>query len=568
MTDLRLAFATGYECLAAWADLLDRINVFPVADGDTGTNLRISLAPLRDVGGDPVRVAEALGRSATGNSGNIAAAFFCEMVGAAGAATLSEQAAAGRDRAWQAVALPRQGTMLSVFDALPPLLAGHDRPDFHQRLVVALQDVVTAGVPLIAELEQAGVVDAGALAMFVFFDGFCQHLVGREPVFVDLPLYFPDRLVIADGFQHEVVGQFCVDALLAVREISPSRREALTALGDSVVLRTDNDRLKLHLHTEEPERLRRHLAEFGELLDWRDEPIGGTPAPAFAADRPAAAIHIMSDAAGSLPRAMADRYGITLLDSYVVVDGASRPESLCEPQWIYALLRAGQKVTTAQASTAERHQHYRRACREMGKTLYLCVGSAFTGNVAVATTWQREHDPDQLLEVLDTGAASGRLGLLALLTARYARQTSSPEQVLAYARRLCETCREYVFIDELKYLVAGGRVSKAGGFFGDLLHLKPVISPTAAGVRKQGVVRSSAAQLAFARRRLKALFGEQDRPAVLLQFSDNEAWVTDTVLPALRQVVAEAEFLVVPLSLTSGVHMGPGTWAMAVAPQE
>ena len=52
MSNFREGFAAGYECLAAWADLLDRINVFPVADGDTGANLRISLAPLRDCKAD------------------------------------------------------------------------------------------------------------------------------------------------------------------------------------------------------------------------------------------------------------------------------------------------------------------------------------------------------------------------------------------------------------------------------------------------------------------------------------------------------------------------------------
>ncbi len=79
MSDLYKSFAAGYGCLSAWADLLDRINVFPVADGDTGTNLRISLAPLRECERDGRRTLELLTRSATGNSGNIAAAFFKEF---------------------------------------------------------------------------------------------------------------------------------------------------------------------------------------------------------------------------------------------------------------------------------------------------------------------------------------------------------------------------------------------------------------------------------------------------------------------------------------------------------
>ena len=72
---MRSAFASGYENLSAWADLLDRINVFPVADGDTGANLRISLAHLRDSKTDTTQTLNLLARCATGNSGNIAAAL-------------------------------------------------------------------------------------------------------------------------------------------------------------------------------------------------------------------------------------------------------------------------------------------------------------------------------------------------------------------------------------------------------------------------------------------------------------------------------------------------------------
>ena len=68
MSTMRHAFASGYENLSAWSDLLDRINVFPVADGDTGANLRISLAPLRDYEADKLQTLELLTRCATGNS--------------------------------------------------------------------------------------------------------------------------------------------------------------------------------------------------------------------------------------------------------------------------------------------------------------------------------------------------------------------------------------------------------------------------------------------------------------------------------------------------------------------
>lgn len=274
----------------------------------------------------------------------------------------------------------------------------------------------------------------------------------------------------------------------------------------------------------------------------------------------------MTDGAGSLTREMARHHFITLMDSYIIADGESGPESLYAPERIYSLMRMGRKVTTAQASLFERHQHYRNICGHFGRTLYLCVGSAFTGNFAAAVAWKEKHDPDNLLQVMDTGAASGRLALIVLCTARFADRAGTPEEVIDFARQTSVACEEYVFIDELKYLVAGGRVSKAGGFFGDMLHLKPVVSPSNEGVRKLGVVRSREGQLDFALNKLHTRFRHTDVPVIMLQYTDNQEWVTGLVRQQVKKLLPHAEVLLTPLSLTSGVHMGPGTWSMACAP--
>ena len=73
---LKQAFITGVERVAAWSDLLDEINVYPVADGDTGRNLSMSLTPLRLAGGHRDEIVRKLLLAARGNSGNIASQFF------------------------------------------------------------------------------------------------------------------------------------------------------------------------------------------------------------------------------------------------------------------------------------------------------------------------------------------------------------------------------------------------------------------------------------------------------------------------------------------------------------
>ena len=565
MSSMRNAFASGYENLSAWADLLDRINVFPVADGDTGANLRISLAPLRDCEADKTQTLELLARCAIGNSGNIAAAFFQEFFQSDGFNDLAGNAARGKEKAWAALARPQAGTMLNIFDSLATTLAGKTDPaSLYPLLCQELQEVVLATSQILPDLRKASVVDAGALGMYIFFEGFFRQLAGQPAALPSIPKLFAGKLAISTDFQASPTASFCVSALIQTLDKPPGANKIPAEWGDSVVVLPAESGIKVHIHTTDRQQLRTQLSSLGEIVDWSDEAIDQDDSTRFTGPEKRQIVHIMTDGAGSLSREMARRHGITLLDSYILAQGQSRPESLQARAEIYALMRKGVKVTTAQASTFERYQHYQSVCQQFGQTLYLCVGSAFTGNVDIARRWKEGNDPTNLLEIIDTGSASGRLGLIALLAARYAEHATCVEDVLAFVYKTMTDCEEYVFIDQLRYLVAGGRIARTKGFFADLLHMKPVISPVGNEVRKAGVVHNRKGQLALALKKLRQ-GAPGVAPVILLQYSDNQKWVIETVQPEVRQVAPMAEILLAPLSLTSGVHMGPGTWAMAWA---
>jgi DegV family protein with EDD domain len=567
MNQLQHGYAAGYANLSGWADLLDRINVFPVADADTGANLRVTLAPLREQGWDKQDLAGRLVRFATGNSGNIAAAFFAEMVQADGFGELPERVRLGRDRAWQAVAEPRRGTMLDVMDALQMHLAKHPdiAPEYSHALLAKLQGAVRSTFLALPDLQEAGVVDAGALGLYLFLAGFFHAVIGPELPLAPPTELFPGRLQVVHTYRATESTLHCVETFLRPQAGSEPDLTQLSVQGESVVLSGRDSGVKIHMHTENPRKLHADLQALGEVVGWHEERItvdtGG--ADGTRTDGQGGCVHILTDAAGSLPRAMAMAHDITLLDSYIVDGVTARPESLCQPEEVYGGMRQGARLTTGQASLRERHAHYLSACELYGPCLYLCVGSAFTGNYTVARNWQAEHDAQHRFRVMDTGAASGRLAVIALLTRRFARTATSIEAVWEYAQKLVETCREYVFIDCLRYLVAGGRVGRASGLVGDLFHLKPVISPMPDGVRKMGTLRTPQAQLDFARQRLDGEIGDPHNTLLLVQYTDNRSWVEENVLPIVRELLPQTECHVVPLSLTSGVHMGPGTWSLA-----
>ncbi len=155
---------------------------------------------------------------------------------------------------------------------------------------------------------------------------------------------------------------------------------------------------------------------------------------------------------------------------------------------------------------------------------------------------------------------------MVLAAARQARRGAGREMVEALARRSLTLCREYIFIDRLKYLAAGGRLSRPRAAFGDLLQVKPVISPLPTGAEKIGSAKNQNEQIRFALQRLQDDLQQAEAPLILLEYSDNREWVEGEVEGKLKAQFPSAEIILQPLSLTTGAHTGPGTWAVALHP--
>jgi fatty acid-binding protein DegV len=135
-----------------------------------------------------------------------------------------------------------------------------------------------------------------------------------------------------------------------------------------------------------------------------------------------------------------------------------------------------------------------------------------------------------------------------------------------FAGRAAAACEEYIFLDTLSYLAASGRMSKTGAVFGDMLSLKPVVSPLPEGAKKVGMVRNRKDQIAFALKKLDTCADSGDHPLVMLEYTDNQSWVAGEIAPLVQNRLPDAKIIIHPLSLTTGVHTGPGTWGIAFLP--
>ncbi len=563
---LREGMAEGCRSVVIWADVLDRINVFPVPDGDTGRNLAVSLAPLQRDITDREELKTRILASARGNSGNIAARFFCGFLEAEAPRDLPEACRKGRDLAYAALKHPKQGTILSLFDALVEAMektSPEQTKDWAFVVTRGLESATVATRNQLPELESAGVVDAGALGMFLFFRTCFMAMTGCENDPETLPAPLRPFLRPVETWQADMSEGYCLDAVIRPDDRGGETVDALAGLGgDSAIATTRGEVLKIHLHTSDRGKAREELEKIGEVVGWASDDLA-LQTRRFTRPVVHQALHIVTDAAGSIQRPQALDLGITLLDSYILIGEESLPETCVDPERLFPAMKSGTRVSTSQASTWERGRAYGKILDLHSRALYMTVGSFYTGNHEAALDWKAAHDPENRLLLLDSGVASGHLGLSAMAAARFSMAAGAPEEVVEFARKALDACGEILFLDKLQFLAAGGRMSRTSAFFGDMLHLKPAFKPTPAGAEKVAVLRNLKDQIALAMKTLGRDLDPDEKAVVMVEHTDNRDWVESGLIPLIQQQFPIAYIFAQQISLTSAAHMGPGSWGLA-----
>src|SRR5689334_2664919 len=280
VSEERLAEAVGRAraALAARADEVDLLNVFPVADGDTGVNMLRTATAVDEAArrsADLPRAArcDALARAALmgaqGNSGMILSQLVRGAAEAlAGGGEVDGPAVAralrgASDAADAAVRHPVEGTMLSVARAMAAageaaLPAGRD--DVLAAAVTAGAEAVAATTSQMEVLRAAGVVDSGALGVLILLEGLADALAGRPPR--DAPALAPSRPATAAHPPSRY--RFCTTFLVEGPAIDlEALEDALEAVGDSLLVMGDARRAKVHVHTDAPERATEVAAGWG-----------------------------------------------------------------------------------------------------------------------------------------------------------------------------------------------------------------------------------------------------------------------------------------------------------------
>lgn len=276
---------------------VDALNIFPVPDGDTGTNMSMTIgaaakemAVLPDdctIGDASARCASALLRGARGNSGVILSLIFRGFSkGFKGLETADSKAVAnafelGVKAAYKAVMKPTEGTILTVIrkasEAATKAAETEENPlEVSFEALKAAKEALAQTPELLPVLKQPGVVDAGGSGLVLIFEGIqsvwangviVQPIEGSgvEPVSV------PSKSTVAnasDDIKFGYCSEFLIEKASGAKEKDPLKLRAfLESIGDCVVVVDDNDIIKVHVHSNEPGNVIQAALKYGQLIN-------------------------------------------------------------------------------------------------------------------------------------------------------------------------------------------------------------------------------------------------------------------------------------------------------------
>jgi hypothetical protein len=498
---LYYAFLAGGQAVIRDQSYLNRINVFPVPDADTGTNLASTMRAIAEKAKPDRSATAALGSiadaalvGARGNSGLIFAQFLyglSQEVRGEHRLTVHRFAESARravQHARRAVMTPVEGTMITVLHDWAEALYEQRQKmtDFAELLAYSLPvaERSLADTPKkLAVLARAGVVDAGARGFFDFLQGVVafirkgsiKDIRAAEAADLPLPLEIP-------AARATVTKRYCSEALLVGEAIDVAAVEAIVRrAGDSAVVAGSPRKLRLHVHTDDAAAVFFELQKYGTIQDIKADDMLRQYETAHERK---ARVAVLTDSACDLPRSVIDDHQVHVVPFNLFFgDSLFLDKVTIEPDRFYDLLRTRRDMPkSAQPSQAN-----------VQRVLEFLAGH-YEAIVAVAISGALTGFHDQLLKagkalgldasrlaVVDSRHLSVSEGLIVLRIAEAVRSGVPFAEIARGAGEWVRDTRIWVDVKTLKYMVRGGRVSPLKGLLAAALNIKPIVTLDSAG---------------------------------------------------------------------------------------
>lgn len=590
---LRRSVIAGSLNLIKHRDHLNKINVFPVADGDTGSNMASTMRAILQRAYDSYEpnvskfgyaIAESALMAARGNSGAILAQFFQGLAeglnGKTKVSTSDFALAAERavNMALEAISNPREGTILSVMRNWAESLKriSKTEKDFRPLILNSLAELRVALEHTKDQLEvlkKANVVDSGASGFVNIVEGVSQFInagsIKEEHIEeldrADVEIEEESHIEFDPDSIHF---QFCTEFLLEGKDIKkPVIREQLLNLGDSMIVAGSTTKVRVHIHTNEPETVFAIAGKHGSILQRKAEDMKAQHANTWGQEDSTLSCGIVADSSCEITENFRLKYNIRVAPLLVFLDGKEYEdkESITATEF-YNKLRDDKNIVpkTSQPSPARLKKEFIEATRKKDKVLWFGLSSAVSGTFQGGVTagkMMESTSPGKTVLAFDSCQISLSSGFMLEEVVEQLEKGATVESIVENQKEIREKFHLWFYLDTVEYLIKGGRMSKPKGFFAKILGLKPVLTFTRDGrVEKVGIVRNRKKAVDF-------LIGQIDKSRKIKRIGIVHAANIESAVNLEIALRKEYPTILIPTSEVSpvlGCHCGPYAFGLVV----
>lgn len=491
---LYYAFISGTKEVIENRKELNRINVFPVPDGDTGTNLSRTLNMVMENVKADKSVKETLNsmgdaalRGAIGNSGIIFAQFING---------LKENAEADKrlnvnnfvktinkavEQTYQAISEPVEGTMLTVMkdwsNSLEEIKAKTD--DYEELMTESLETAkksLNRTKDTLEVLKKAHVVDSGALGFVYFLTGILEFIKTGKIEEINNYEVVMDKEETNFSEDDEIVFRYCTEAYLEnVQKEVPIIRKEFSELGDSLIIAGGSEKMRIHIHTNQPAEFFARLNDFSTIIDQKVDDMLIQYNIKF---NRIADIALVTDSIADLPKKYIDNNQIHVIPINLIIDDTKYLDKITiTSENFYNLVdEADEYPTSAQPSIKMVEDKLSFLADHYESILIITVSSNLSGTYETVKTASKNIKNGTEITIIDSKLDSGAQGLLVMEAAEKIKQGFQHKELVEYIQNIKEHLYIYVSVDNFEYMVRGGRVSPLKGKLASFFNVKPIVS--------------------------------------------------------------------------------------------
>ena len=484
---------------------LNDINVFPVADGDTGTNMAATMNNIVE-GVNKCKessfarissiIADSALTGARGNSGAILAQFFQGLAEATkdrvrlSTETFAQAAIKAAEQARNAISHPVEGTIITVMKDWANYLTEHapHTPDFVELFKKSLSKakISLAQTPdKLLILKKAGVVDAGAQGFVNILEGIVNFIEYGKIKSLKVITSTTKKMSSfnLEKTDSEINFRFCAECLLEGNNLDlETIKQKVTFLGDSLVVAGSKNKVRTHIHTDKPDDVFAELSEFGTIVKTKVDDMHKQHNK-IKLDNHAESIGLVTDSTCDLPPELIRKYNIQIVPVVIQVGKKSYLDQVeIKPKdFIHILKTSDEKLSTSQPAPAFFKKVYDKAAQRYKSIISLHISEKLSGTIQSARMGCKDMEYSNKIHIVDSKTSSVALGLLVVEAAQLIRKGFDLDEIVERSKLAIKNTSIFIAVPTLKYLIRSGRLNKTKGLLGTLLNLKPILTVNSDG---------------------------------------------------------------------------------------